>query len=250
MSLVKIYLVEPHKLLREGIKSVLQNTGFQLVGESAEWCDAVAALERGTEIDLILQDLPNDRDGAFALLQAMRRAAPNAKIVILTANLDDWVVTNVADAGIYGLLQKDISPMALLHSLHLVMLCEKVFPIHRTFLPTAAREQGKAHAAAEEAIGPVASQRAADLSVREQEILRHLTSGLPNKLIARELKVSETTVKAHIKAILRKIKAGNRTQAAIWSLTRGVDRSGVTSNGRAADGQMLQREANTGLLAS
>jgi two-component system nitrate/nitrite response regulator NarL len=151
----------------------------------------------------------------------MRRAGPDAKLVVLTANFDSWLLANAADLGICGLLPKDISPLALLHSLDLVMLCEKVFPIHKTFLPMTP-EHDKLSLQGAQTSSFEQSFELANLSVREIEILQYLTSGLPNKVIARELNVAETTIKAHVKTILRKIKAGNRTQAAIWCLKKGL----------------------------
>jgi two-component system nitrate/nitrite response regulator NarL len=227
MTTVNIFLVDPHRLLREGIKSLLQNTPFRVGGESGEWQDAI--LEQGAEVDLILLELPSDPEKALALLREMRRAGPNAKLVVLTANFDSWLLANAADLGICGLLPKDISPLALLHSLDLVMLCEKVFPIHQTFLPMTP-EHDKLPLRGAETNSFEQAFEVADLSVREIEILRYLTSGLPNKVIARELNVAETTIKAHVKTILRKIKAGNRTQAAIWCLTKGLGSPGPTNS--------------------
>ena len=232
MSTVNVFLVDPLRLLREGIKSLLQNTPFRIGGDSGEWRDAIVALEQGAKIDLLLLELPREPENAPALLHAMHRAAPNAKIVVLTTNLESWLLAKAGDFGICGLLQKDISPVALLHSLQLVMLSEKVFPIHQTFLPMTqdhdklmTQDHNKLPSWAEVAQVAEPRQDLADLSAREIEILRYLTKGLPNKVIGRELNVAETTVKAHIKTILRKVKAGNRTQAAVWCLANGLDSS-------------------------
>jgi two-component system, NarL family, nitrate/nitrite response regulator NarL len=235
MSTVHMFLVDPHRLVREGLKSLLQNTQFRVGGESSDWRDAIVAMEAGEEFDLILLELSCDPESAVTALREMRRAGPKAKIVVLTTHFDPWLLANAADLGICGLLQKDISPVALLHSLDLVMLCEKVFPIHKTFLPMA-YERDEPSSAAEDARGLEPSHALADLSARELEILRLLMNGLPNKVIARELKVAETTIKAHVKTILRKIRAENRTQAAIWCLTNGIESaaaSGRPDNKRA-----------------
>lgn len=242
MTTVNVFLVDPQRLLREGIKSLLHNTSFHIMGESSELCEAIDKLERGIDIDLVLLDLPDGGQAALDRLQATHRAAPKAKMVVLTTNFDGWLLSHAAEVGICGLLQKDISPVALLHSLELVMLGERVFPIHNAFLPIAgeesARSKGDDPAEAEQ-------RHPADLSSREVQILRYLTNGLANKAIARELNLAETTVKAHIKTILRKIKAGNRTQAAIWCLTTGINEAG-TDGAFGASGESLSLRARPG----
>jgi len=225
MSTARIFLLEPHRLLREGIKSLLQDTSFRVEGESSDWKDVLRALAQGENVDLLLLELPTGSKSAISLLREIHRARPKLKIVVLTTNFDPSLLASAAELGICGLLQKDISPMALRHSLELVMLGEKVFPIHKTFLPMGLQPEMAAPAGDEMRVEEP-SFDLAGLSGREVEILRYLMTGLPNKLIARELKVAETTVKAHVKTILRKIKAGNRTQAAIWCMTNGLDSCG------------------------
>jgi two-component system nitrate/nitrite response regulator NarL len=229
MSTARIFLLEPHRLLREGIKSLLQNTAFSVEGESSDWEDVLRALAQGENVDLLLLELPSGSKNAISLLREIHRAGPKLKIVVLTTNFDPSLLASTDELGICGLLQKDISPMALRHSLELVMLGEKVFPIHKTFLPTGPEPEMAVPAGDETRTEERIEEQSFDLaglSEREVEILRCLMTGLPNKVIARELKVAETTVKAHLKTILRKIKAGNRTQAAIWCLTNGLDSSG------------------------
>ena len=131
-------------------------------------------------------------------------------------------------SSLSALLSKDLSSMALFHALELVMLHKDIIsissaavalrsaPPRRMAIEPAATETGVIEPAATET-------ETAALSSRETEILRYLSSGLPNKMIARELNVAETTVKAHIKMILKKTKAGNRTQAAIWCITNGLN---------------------------
>jgi two-component system nitrate/nitrite response regulator NarL len=113
------------------------------------------------------------------------------------------------NAGADGFLMKEVSPEALLQSLELVMLGEKVYPtnlasmlLDLTSAPT-----------------PLNSIRG--LSSREREILQLLVTGASNKLIAIRLGIAEATVKVHLKALLRKIDVNNRTQAAIWAMNNG-----------------------------
>jgi two-component system, NarL family, nitrate/nitrite response regulator NarL len=211
-----VFLVDPHRLLREGIKVLLHGSRFQIVGESADPREALKQIEAGTHADLILAEWPKRKDELESFLQGVGRSAPLSKIVFLTDELNPEMLSIVPD-HVCGLLQKDISTTALLYSLNLVMLNEHVFPIDLKFLPNAKRSGVQDNA------GPAPNGDFGELSARELEILRCLMNGLANKLIARQLDVAETTVKAHIKTILRKINVDNRTQAAIWCLTRGLD---------------------------
>jgi two-component system nitrate/nitrite response regulator NarL len=158
------------------------------------------------------------------------------KIVVLTANVDRWLLENATRGGISGVLQKNISAKALLYSLALVMLREKILPISEILSPPDSEdERPEMNGGGNDACH---AESRDDLSPREIEILRHLANGLPNKAIARELDVAETTIKAHMKTILRKIKASNRTQAAIWSLTQGRSLNGRSQS----DSELFNRE--------
>jgi two-component system nitrate/nitrite response regulator NarL len=118
------------------------------------------------------------------------------------------------NAGANGYLMKDVSPEALIQSLELVIMGEKVFP---TNLASMLLDMS--------AITPQHSIRG--LSPREQEILQSLVTGASNKLIAIKLGITEATVKVHLKTLLRKIDVNNRTQAAIWAMNNGFTAEGA-----------------------
>jgi two-component system nitrate/nitrite response regulator NarL len=218
MPIVRVLFVDPHRLMREGIRSLMQGTCFQIVADSANPKDALQKIADGLCVDLVLADLPRTNGDAESLLRGVRRMAPGAKLVFLTDQFESQLLASLCEEGVCGLLKKDISTTALLHSLELVMLGEDVFPIDFRCLP------GKSsQAVTAENVVPASNSDTNDLSSREVEILHCLTGGLANKLIARKLAVAETTVKAHIKTILRKINVDNRTQAAVWCLTRDLE---------------------------
>ena len=124
--------------------------------------------------------------------------------------------------GIDGYIVKEISCEPLIESLKLVALGEKVLPsqLARTLSDFHPRfESGNQHDTAS----------AACLSEREAEILRCLTVGMANKVMSRLLNISEATVKVHVKAILRKLRLSNRTQAAIWAIKHGFEQQPVES---------------------
>jgi two-component system nitrate/nitrite response regulator NarL len=142
-------------------------------------------------------------------MQQIRAKHPHLKIVVLTADRSRDALMRAIDWSVDSYLLKDMSVEALVCSFQHVMLGQQIFP---TRLMLSANF---AAASAE----PVRAQDG--LSPRELQILRCLTTGMSNKAIARELNISEATVKVHLKALLRKVRVSNRTQAAVWALNHG-----------------------------
>lgn len=157
---------------------------------------------------LVLFDIGpgGDLRGAVDELRAL---APGARLVHLTTGVDRIRLRQALDAGVDGYLSKDRSANALVQSLHLVMLGEKVYPADLALMLT-------------QAPAPRAMGAPKGLSTRETQILRALVRGDSNKMIANQLQITEATVKVHLKSLLRKISCSNRTQAAIWALHNGL----------------------------
>ena len=132
--------------------------------------------------------------------------------MVLASDLSVDVLRDAMTCGADGFLMKDVSPEALIQSLQLIMLGEKVFP---TNLAAMLLDMNSTPS-------PVNSLRG--LSPREQEILQALVTGASNKLIANRLGITEATVKVHLSTLLRKIDVNNRTQAAIWAMNNGFHR--------------------------
>jgi two-component system nitrate/nitrite response regulator NarL len=151
---------------------------------------------------------------AEADLRALRDAFPTARIVVLADDLSVDVLRLAMGGGADGFLIKTVSPEALIQSLQLILLGEKVFPTNLAALLLDMN-----------AVSPQHSVRG--LSPREQEILQALVTGASNKLIAIRLGITEATVKVHLKTLLRKLDVNNRTQAAIWAMNNGFTAHGV-----------------------
>jgi two-component system nitrate/nitrite response regulator NarL len=197
-------LIEPNRLFRDGLKYLLAGTRFAV---SAEFGTVAHALADGGAAPGLLvagQAIPNADD-----LQGLREAYPAARIVVLADQVTIGGVRDAMAAGVDGLLAKAVAPEALVQSLQLVLLGEKVYPTNLAALLT-------------EAGAPVPQNSHRGISPREQEILQLLVTGASNKLIAIRLGIMEATVKVHLKTLLRKIDVSNRTQAAIWAMTNGV----------------------------
>jgi two-component system nitrate/nitrite response regulator NarL len=207
-----LVVIEKNGLFREGLRHLFAASSFETVNQSnsvAEAIPFIAALQPA----LVLVGV-SDGDEEIKRVARIRAAALRTRIVFLTETIR---INRLADAlaeGVDGYLLKNMSAEALHQSLQLVLLGEKVFPTDLAHLLTNDRmapRNGTAHG------GHVNG-----LSDREMQILGCLRAGAPNKQIARDLQIADGTVKVHLKAILKKIGAQNRTQAAIWAMSQGL----------------------------
>jgi two-component system nitrate/nitrite response regulator NarL len=213
---VRTLLVEPNALLREGLRRILSETTYApsvAVGTIDEVVSQFAP-EGGTVI--LVVDTSRDHEGVCRQTKLLKEQNPNAKVVMLVEHYDLTQVLTAFRSGADAYLKKSISYEVLVKSLDLVLLGEAIFPgAILDLLRDQETEQNKQASAPE---GPQElSPPAKGLSVRETVILRCLMDGDSNKIIARKFDITEATVKVHVKAILRKIQAKNRTQAAIWA---------------------------------
>jgi two-component system, NarL family, nitrate/nitrite response regulator NarL len=210
MTRATVWLVHSNTLFREGLKHLLAESPFTVTAELVRVPD-LSLLTGKPAPDLVLLDLAGD--GEAAALRQLREWLPASRLVILTAELSTKRLTTALEAGLDGYLLSDLSPAALVQSLQLVLLGEKVFPTSLA----AVLVNGPIDHGADRPGGP------RGLSKREGQILHFLVDGASNKLIANGLGITEATVKVHLKTVLRKIGATNRTQAAIWALNNGLD---------------------------
>ncbi|MBK1837871.1 response regulator transcription factor [Azospirillum sp. YIM B02556] len=213
MDAINVFLIDANKLFREGMKRLFEGTPFNVVGEAGTLREGLSTLGTGTNPDLILIDLPSGADEEVEAMRSLREHHPSIKVVILTNDLETRRLSAALGAGAGGYLLKDIACEALMQSLKLVMMGEKVFPTHLAELLVSGRTED---------MGAELPTRRKGLSQREVQILRCLLNGNSNKMIANHLNITEATVKVHLKSLLRKINASNRTQAAIWALNNGI----------------------------
>jgi two-component system nitrate/nitrite response regulator NarL len=213
MEIVQTLVVDSSRLFREGLRHLLTDTQFEIALECTALGEALTHIERGFVPQLVLVEVDGS-DGWLAMLKEMREACPNARIIVLSTALSAQALAQALDAGIDGYLLKNISLQGLTQSLELAMLGEKVFPTQLAALLSAGKMVSER---------PIfrSAARTNGLSDRETAILRCLVSGYPNKVIADQLQMTEASVKVHLKAVLRKIQASNRTQAAIWAINNG-----------------------------
>lgn len=212
MQNVDILLVDANQLFREGLKRLLEGSGFVIAAEAESVEGGLQHLRNGLKPKVALVDFDGSHDD-YTALQHLRETDGQMKLVILATGEQDIVsLARCFEAGADAYLLKTISSEALRQSVVLVLMGEKVFPTKLAAMLV--RDAGPAPVASTAEIGR--------LSQRESQILRCLLSGQPNKVIAKQLNITEATVKVHLKGVMKKISAANRTQAAIWALNNGL----------------------------
>lgn len=211
-----VHVVCANPVAREGLAILIAAQGFsrgQAVASMHEWgFDGEAG-----GLTLLVEGSLKRQPAAVKMLVA---ASPNTRPVVLSAVFDFEAMTACLREGAAGYLINDISVHGLIQALHLVSIGQKVLPSTLADELSRDSEIAAPKPASLEAPLPDQTKR---LSQRERDVLRCLMDGLPNKVIARELNVSEATIKANVKAILRELKVANRTEAAIWARQQGAD---------------------------
>jgi len=211
-SQIAITLLGQVPIALEGLSRILGEHGFTVVDIASDLqaLKPEVGPEEG-ECRLLLIDGLIDTMGPDYVAKAAE-AFPLSRIVVLSDKFDLDVMIECFRQGCYAFIIKNISSLSLVASLRLVAMGEKVMPSSLVeALPDKAAPPAHAN-------GTNQSFEAAGLSMREVQILACLVAGHPNKIISRQLGISEATVKVHVKAILRKVGVQNRTQAAIWAM--------------------------------
>jgi DNA-binding NarL/FixJ family response regulator len=198
----KVLSVDDHPLLREGIAAVIQGEeDITLVGEATNGQEAIESF-RLHRPDVTLMDLQMPVMNGIDAITAIRQEFPSARFVILTTYQGDVQALRAFKAGASGYLLKNMLRKELLETIRVVHSGRRRIP------PEIAAEL--AEHVADDA-----------LTMRETEILRRVSVGTSNKIIASQLSVSEATVKAHMKSILAKLGANDRTHAVTIAMKRG-----------------------------
>jgi DNA-binding NarL/FixJ family response regulator len=199
--MIRVLLADDHGLVREGLSRLLGGVpDIDVVALAADGHEVVRLADEHRP-DVILMDLRMPGiDGSEATRRVLKND-PTPQIVILTSFSERDEILTALDAGAIGYLLKDAEPDELIRGIRAAAQGES---------PLAPR-------AARTLIGSRSAAQANQLSDREREVLHLVTRGLSNKLIARELGISEKTVKAHLTAIFQRIGVTDRVQAAMWA---------------------------------
>ena len=203
-SAIRVVLVGTNLLFRQGLRRLLDAEQFVVAGEARDLAALDALLDDQVAVDLVLVDLHGGQEADFDGLRRLRAGHAELRIVVLTNELRLADMARLLNAGADGYLVNELTAEALSLSLLLVMQGEKVLP--STLAGVLANDRG-------EAGNGTLVQAQRNLTEREKQILVCLLNGYSNKHIARALAISEGTVKVHLKSLMKKIAAANRTQA-------------------------------------
>jgi len=202
-KVIQILVVDDHLLLREGIAAVLEGQeDMMLVGEASNGREAVESFRR-LRPNVTLMDLRMPGMSGLEAITSIRSDFPDARIIVLTTYSGDAQAAAALKAGAAGYLLKNLVRKELIETIRTVHAGKRRIP------PEIATE--------------IAEHVADDaLTDREIEVLRRVAAGKSNKLIAAELDIAEGTVKTHMKSILPKLDASDRTHAVMIALKRGI----------------------------
>jgi DNA-binding NarL/FixJ family response regulator len=204
---ITVVLVDDHRLVRAGLRGIIDAAAdLTVVGEAADGSEALAVV-RAAQPDVVLMDLSMPGVDGIEGTARLRDAGESARVVVLTSFVEHDRVTAALAAGAVGYLLKDSDPRDVLEAIR-----------------SAAAGHAPLDARVARALLPSSkpADPAAALSGREREVLLLVAQGMANKQVARQLGISERTVKAHLGNVFRHIGVADRTSAALWARDHGV----------------------------
>jgi len=200
---IRVLLVDDHAVVREGIEAVLsRQTDMQVVGSVASGREALAAVE-DSKPDVVMLDVRMPEMDGLAVLESLRARHPRLKVVMLSGKTGDESIHQALSRGAAGYLLKSAKAAELADGIRQAM-------------------QGRLRPSPEVALRLADRAFYTGLSPREIEVLRHAAAGESNKEIADALGLSENTIKNHLKNIMMKLQAPDRTAAVTTALRRGI----------------------------
>lgn len=203
-----LVLIDDHPMLRNGVKQLLSMVpGLRVVGEASDGEQGVI-LAAELDPDLILLDLNMPGMNGLETLVRLREKALSGHVVVFSVYDHEDDVVSALKNGADGYLLKDMEPEDLLASLHQAASGKMV--LSETLMPILAASLRENRQGSDRSIQ--------QLTPRERDILKLLAQGLANKVIARQLSITESTVKVHVKHLLKKRKLKSRVEAAVWVL--------------------------------
>jgi DNA-binding NarL/FixJ family response regulator len=209
--LIQILILDDHNMVRRGLKILLEQfPGIKVVGEAANGLQAIEYVSR-LRPDIVLMDLAMPVMNGIEAIQRIIALHPDQHIIVLTASSDGETFVQAIQAGVLGYVVKDLDPEELVRAIRNVHQGRPEFDSRfvREVIRRARMED-------------FSSQLPGQLSEKEVEILRMLTHGMTDQEIARELVVTDVTIRTHISRILRKLGLENRVQAVLYSLRSGL----------------------------
>lgn len=209
---INVVIVDDHKMVREGIKQLLEFDGkIKVVGEAGNGLECVELLNTGKLPDVLLLDINMPEMNGLEVLQYIRKNKIDIRVLILTVHNESEYLVKAVDMNIDGYILKDSESEVLKNAIYAV--CEGENYIQPELIPMLNsrminRDMDK--------------EKLKSLTKREIEVLKAIAAGLLNKEIATNLGISERTVKNHISNIFKKIDVADRTQAAVFAIKNNI----------------------------
>ncbi|MGC4047668.1 MAG: response regulator [Armatimonas sp.] len=210
MNEISVVLVDDHAIWREGVKGMLEDTVFQVVGEASNGKEALEVVA-STNPRLVLLDIRMAGGDGLEALEKLKANHPQTSVVMLTTYDNPTYMARAVAGGAAGYVLKGVSRGELLDTLEKVASGESLLSAQELVRSLRAVSD---RAATVDLISP--------LTTREEEVLRLLATGLSNKEIAGVLYIAEATVKTHVEHIIGKLGVSDRVQAAVWAARQGI----------------------------
>jgi DNA-binding NarL/FixJ family response regulator len=204
LAALKVLLADDQPLIRTGIRGALAGVDdLEVVGEASSQAQLLPLIARTTP-DVVLLDLEMLDGGAPLVLQTIREGHPSVNVIVLSDSREPDSIMGVLEAGACGFVLKSIDPGDLAGTIRQA--------VRGTFYSLGGIPLREAFQ----------TNGVAELSLREMEVLQRVAAGLSNRAIARDLWLSDQTVKFHLRKIYRKLGVSNRTEAALYAFQRGL----------------------------
>ena len=210
---MRVLLIDDHALFRVGLQELLERRGIHVVGALGDCREGIEEAEKARP-DVILLDMRMPDMNGVEVLKELRVRKLDMPIAMLTTSEEEKDVIDSLQNGAQGYLLKDMEPDELITALHEIVEGKTVVAKELTGI-LAKAVQGEWEAAP-------AKGTFTTLTPREREILCHLAAGQSNKVIARDLGISDGTVKLHVKSILRKLEVHSRVEAAVIAVEQNL----------------------------
>ena len=206
---MEILIIDDHALFRDGLSYLLKQLAEDVsIHEANDESAALAVISNYPVLDLVLLDLTlGDSDG-MATLVRLRALAPEIPVIVISAMEESGIIQKAMDSGALGYIPKSSNSAIMLSAVRLVMSGGIYLP---PAMMTASANRTKSGQAVEN-----------NLTQRQTEVLHLMARGLTNKAIAVKLKLGESTIKTHVRAILRFLQADNRTRAVVTARKNGM----------------------------
>jgi DNA-binding NarL/FixJ family response regulator len=209
-SSISLLIAYPKKLIRAGLRAMLEKTSIKIVAEAEDAADTLT-LTKKHKPDVVLLDAAIPGGDAFELVMKLAKSLPATKFVLLSVLDNPTYMARASAAGASNFLLESVSQKELVTAIQNAAAGKPASGAGPFAKVTASMWERETRAVRDAGVTP-----------REEQVLRHVALGLSNDEIARSLQISVETVKEHVQNLLRKLGVNDRTQAAVWALKSGV----------------------------